>query len=282
MSISTMRTKRIPDMQVNVRLWTIALSVLSVVLLNGCGSTTELSSRWTAGQIQIDGSATEWDTLLVPIPSTQLLLGVANDDDNVYVCVEGPIRIFRQQIVGPGLTLWFERADGARTGVRYPIGMFSGGERISFSSTREDDPQNEDVVRAESPREFEIVGPGEGDRTRFSIAEGQGVQVRMAAAEGSMTYEMKIPLRASSTRPYAIGAAPGTMIKVGVESGRLPSMGPRSEEGDSGRRPGGGGPPQGGRGRGDRSGGGRPGQGAERPERPQPIDFWANVHLSLR
>jgi hypothetical protein len=104
----------------------------------------------------------------------------------------------------------------------------------------------------------------------------QGLDVAFRTEQGSLEYELKIPLARSSDHPYAIETQPGKTIGIGFETGKL------SEHVGEGRG-------GGGRGGGEwaadaaaawaagmvRAGGGS-GQGREF-QPPKPIKVWTTV-----
>jgi hypothetical protein len=238
------------------------LALITGLLLSGCGSTAQLPSAWRAPGVTIDSTARQWKSAFTPIKDTHLFIGMQNDSAYFYLRILAPEEEFRRRISGPGLTVWFAPEDGKKVGVLYPMGT--------------------------GIHDMEILGAEKNDRTLFSPLEVPGVSVRLGSSDGSSMYELKIPLVSSKDRPYAVGAAPGTTVRIeiqtekevaaerdggGMGEGRYPGGG----EGGGGGGGGFGGGRRGGGGRGGRSGGGGGGGGGTRYD---PVDFKADIHLS--
>ena len=125
---------------------------------------------------------------------------------------------------------------------------------------------------------LELLGPGKDDRRSLMLEHAPGIEVRIGRIEGSVVYELKVPLQIEDGHPYAIGARPGATIGVGLETPeveKLEGAGGSGMSGMGGRPPGGGG----GMGGGPPRGGGRPG-GPEGFKPPSPIKAWATVRLA--
>ena len=95
----------------------------------------------------------------------------------------------------------------------------------------------------------------------------QGLDVAFRTEQGSLEYELKVPLARSSDHPYAIETQPGKTIGIGFETGKL------SEHVGEGRSGGGRGGGMGGR-HGPGGGGGGEGRGFQPPK---PIKVWTTV-----
>jgi hypothetical protein len=116
-----------------------------------------------------------------------------------------------------------------------------------------------------------------------------GVDVAIRNEQGTLQYELKVPLARGADHPYAIDAQPGKSIGVGLETGKMPQRSFGSGRGGGfGGGGGGGGMGGGGRGRGGgggggmggRGGGGRGGGGQRGFEPPKPLKGWATVTIA--
>ncbi len=241
--------------------YTIALlSLAAGVMLAGCGSTAQLSSAWRSRGVTIDSAAREWKSPFTPVKDTHMFLGMQNDSAYFYVRILAPEEEFRRRISGPGMTVWFEPDGGKKIGILYPMGT--------------------------GLRDIEVLGSEKDDRTLFSPIEIPGVTVHLGSSEGSSMYELKLPLVASKEKPYAVGASPGSIVRVEIQTekevagARAGGGGgggyPGGGEGGGGGYGGGGGRRGGGfgGGRGGRSGGGGGGGSFD------PVDFKCDVHLA--
>ena len=90
----------------------------------GCNE-LELASSWRDRDIEIDGDATDWRGLTTYVEEGNIAVGVANDSEDIFVCLHSPTREVAGQIVIQGLTVWFdpEGGGGRELGFHCPRGM---------------------------------------------------------------------------------------------------------------------------------------------------------------
>lgn len=248
--------------------------------MGGCSTTAELSSSWNNNEIVIDGLPTEWRSYFFYLKDSQISLGIRNDSDFLYVCLMAPEEQFRRRMVGPGLTVWLESEDGKKLGIHYPIGLPGQETSAPFNRTDARSSEESEEVVEQSLEKLELLGPGKEDHQLFLAFEVPGISVRVGNSQGSGVYELKVPLRASSDRPYAVGAVAGSTLKLGIEAGKFEPKIRQGGRRGSGRRGGGWGKRGGGLPGGDP--GERAGSGTARThgDRPEPLSFWAKVQLS--
>ena len=265
----------------NVTPWFIRfLSMMALASgFAACGSTT-FNSHWRTQPVEIDGQKNEWQNLLTTVEGKQAMVGFLNDDEYLYVCLVSSDPTLHRQIMASGFTLWFDYKGGEqkRFGVRYPMGArMTGFPPADREGRRERSP--EDSVRPRfqiDTTELEILGPVEHEQHRLKFLELRQIAVKMRVTEGSLVYELRVPLMDNGPDPYAIGTRVGETIGIGFEAGvRLEERNrPEDRSGDRG--------PRGGMG-GGRGGGGFRGGGGSYPgggTRPEPLDVWAKVQLA--
>jgi len=246
----------------------------ALITFTGCSSTLELTSRWTNHELRIDGTGKEWKDGTTLLPGPQVLVGIKNDKDNLYVCLITANRMTQAQMLALGTTVWFdtEGQKNKRFGIQFPVAGLLQGRRFPTQQNPEDLKR---LIEA-AQRQFEVVGPGQDERHRIADRQDKGIDVHLGYADGTLTYELKIPLHKSSDRPYAIGADPLKPLTIGLETGeysdamRAQMSGPSRSAGSSG---GGGG------GRGGRGGGGAQSSSALGGDAPEPLKHWLVVHL---
>jgi hypothetical protein len=261
-----------------VVLWTLSAS--------GCGS-EEFESTYCRTPVVIDGSDSDWVHALTDVEKAKAFIGVRNDDQYLYLCVECENHAVSQQIQMSGLTVWFDPEGGEREvlGIHYPLGMRDAGGMPAGGAERaprgpgegaaEGGFRGEPGVEAgadsggpargglrDNPRmtraglkEIEILGPGKGHRRRTELSELKGIQVAVGNLAGAMIYELRVPLSAMPDIPYVLGARPGAPLGIRFQTGTF-DMRQMMGEGRPGGRPSGGGRRGGG-------GGGFPGGGGE-------------------
>jgi uncharacterized membrane protein YgcG len=257
------------------------IATLSVAILlgtfAGCSSTLELSSGWTDQELRITGDETHWRDATSAIAGPDVQVGVKNDAGNLYVALITANRFTQMQILALGCTVWFDK-DGTKSkksGIQFPVSGLMQGRRFSG---RENPEELQRLVDA-AQRQFEIVGPGDGERHRISERDGKGVEVHLGLVDGTLTYELKIPLQRTESHPYAVNTDVSKPLNLCFETGDVatamrgqpstssPSQAAGGGRGRSGGRSGGGG------------GASTPagGMGADVPE---PLKHWMTVHLA--
>ncbi len=145
---------------------------------------------------------------------------------------------------------------------------------------------------AEAQGEMAVLGPGGEPIASMPAADdGEGgIAAMIDIANRTLIYEVRIPLASSDSLPFAVNAAPGSMIGVGFKVGKI---GDALDEDPPGERPpqgmpsGGGGMGGPGGGMGGSGGGmGGPGGGMGGPGGPggaassQAFEYWAKVRLA--
>jgi uncharacterized membrane protein YgcG len=237
----------------------------------GCGSTLELTSRWTNHELKVDGTGEEWKDATTLLPGPQVLVGIKNDKENLYVCLITTNRMTQAQMLALGTTVWFD-TEGQKNknfGIQFPVAGLLQGRRFPSQQNPEDLKR---LIEA-AQRQFEVVGPGQGERHRIADKQDRGIDVHLGYTDGVLTYELKIPLQKSSDHLYAVGADLLKPLTIGLETGeysdamRAQMSGPSRSAGSSG-----------GGGRGGRGGGGQSASGLG-GDAPEPLKHWLVVHL---
>ncbi len=275
------------------------------LLLGGCGA-PKLNSRWPDQAIKIDGDPSEWKGDLYSLADDKAVVGVMNDNANLYACFGVKDTGLRRQVLGLGMTVWFDPTGGKNKvfGIRFPLNMRERGERLGQGM----DMDPESMVTALGDSDAQVVFlEGEGPGKKILLTEATGVQIKLGLAGETLVYELQIPLVKDDTHPYAIGALPGGNLGIGVEAASFPGRSPgRNWRNGGGPGGGGGGGGEGGEGGegggGDRGGwqqnvyqqrgggwgggggGGRRGgmRGGSEGQRPtaEPLSAWIKVRLA--
>jgi len=257
------------------RITPLALILLAAVVA-GCSSTPELGSRWT------DNGTTGLQGNTFLVKSQNILIGLHNDNEYLYLTVTAGDRMKQRQIAVQGLTVWFDAkgGDDKRFGIHYPLGVM----RPQIEGRGQDFMRDTSWDTAESlSDELDILGPADGEHHRMHMLEAKGVDVKMENREGTLIYSLKVPLMDNGGHAFAIGAKPGSVIGLGIETPEMSGVRNRGEGQESGG--GGGRGRRGFGGRGDRGfggGGGRGDQGSPDGARGarEPIKFWGKVTLA--
>lgn len=261
---------------------TVALALLFLVawLLSACGGTTALQSESPDREISVDGDAGDWQGALTSIEKENLSLGVLNDGAYLYLALVSSDRQLVNQMMIRGFTVWFDAAGGKEKtlGLRFPLGLMASGAQVSPREMQQNPDARRELFEA-SLTEMEILESEDKSR-RFPRHAVQGIEVMAKIDAGTLVYELQIPLRAGEGHTFAIDAAPGDVIGVGLETPEIDREAMRQQSGGRGGGRGG----AGGRGGGGRGGrGGFGGQGGGRggpPQQPESLKLWTTVELA--
>lgn len=254
------------------------LTVAAILSVPGCGASLELTSEWSGRQITVDGASLEWSGMQVGIAGPDVRIGIKNDKDNLYVCLTTPSSTTQFQMLALGTTVWFD-ADGRKIktfGIQFPVRGLLQGRRPRVPENADEARQVVEGLVNAAQRQFEIIGPGDGERRRIADRQVQGIDVHLGYENGILTYELKIPLRRTADTPYGVALGPAKSFMIGFETGDYADA-MRSRMNVQGRTVGG-----------SSGGGGRSGRGssaASAPaipgsDSPEPLKHWIMVYLA--
>lgn len=251
-------------------------------------------SKGRDGAIAVDGRFDDWYGSLAPFGKDAVAIQFLNDGEFLYVRLTASDAATRMQIVRQGMTVWFDPGGGTKKkfGIKYPVverdglgGDARGGGLGGGRGRRGEGPPDEESG-APTDR-IDIIGPGKDEARSLTRDHSSGVDVAVRAEQGTLQYELKVPLARSADHPYAIDTVPGKTIGVGLETAKMQQRSFGAGRGGGiggGGGGGGGGMGGGGRGRGGgmpgRGGGGRGGDRQRGFEPPKPVKSWATVTIA--
>ena len=266
--------------------------LLLLFWMNGCGGPKKITSSWDRAVISIDGDLSDWAGHLSQLEDLPLYLGVHNDNRFLYLCLKTTDRAMKRQINARGLSLWLDAQGGKEKnfGIRFPVGYL----RMRAMRVGAEGENSEDSLRDFSDLESEaalvfVMLGANGEETVFEFNAVPELELKTERTVEGWGYEMKLPLRSSATSKLAFDKGNGSLLGIGLETGRAEGRRPDIRGNRSGGRARGGGP-GGGRVGGGGGFGGRnnsefgdssgENRGDERGfQRPQTIKIWALVNL---
>ncbi|MDX1390425.1 MAG: hypothetical protein R3344_14645, partial [Acidobacteriota bacterium] len=195
----------------------VAAGVLSLgIAIPASAKKLELNSRTLDTALEIDGNLAEWQDGMMYVKKESLFLGVANDGEYVYVAVQSRNTDTNQSIAINGLIVWFEpEGSKDRFGIQFPMGLANTGRMDPGG------PQGgrefEEKFKA-SLATFVALGPRRDDHEQLLVENRFGIDVASRYSSGELVYELKVPLRSSEDHPYAVGAAPGDVVRLTLET----------------------------------------------------------------
>jgi hypothetical protein len=191
-----------------------------------------ITSVWQTAPIGVDGLSSEW-AKLDPIERGSVV-GAANDGEFLYLIVSARDPESMGSLAG-GLIVWLDPA-GRRAqtfGVRIPGVEQPPLPGMTPAPAATTSPTSVSTTVLDR---FDVLGPGQNQRRLVDVTPDLGIALASSRAENEVAYELKIPLQKSASRPYAVGAAPGRTIGLGLATPEAPvSRGQRPRlVGDSG------------------------------------------------
>jgi hypothetical protein len=216
-----MMTLTMHEQQKYIRMPSFSLLMILVmfVMLNGCGGGLKLTSDWQQGKMNIDGTDTEWQRGLYYDNESDMLYGVRNDDQYVYIFLKTQNRSTQKQIMRQGLTVWFDRENGKNQtfGIKYPMSRQETHAGFSPDSSEE---KLHTFLDQEFP-ELEIIGPKKEDIQRFSTLESPGIRIKLGRTREALVYELCVPLKKTAEHPFAIEPISAHSIGIEFETGEI-------------------------------------------------------------
>ena len=198
----------------------VIVIVLLTVFLTSCGS-IELASLWRKTDVVIDGKVDDWQGALYSIESQPVFVGVRNDAENVYVCLQVADPRAVSPVVRRGFVVWFDPSGGTGhvLGVKYPLGMSFDMAEVNPEGPRDRGNRGEGGKPPVIDRDqVEILGPEKDSVQRMKKNELKGIEVALENRNGFFIYELKIPMVKGPDTPVALGVAPGKTIGITFET----------------------------------------------------------------
>ncbi len=252
----------------------------AVAFFYGCSSEKYIS-KWASNKITVDGRDNDWTNKTKFYKDQDILVGVQNDNKNLYVLFETPDRTKQMQIMHRGFIVWLDNDGGSSEdfGIKFPIGGKIG-----------DYYPGEDMKEVEQnftpPTDMEIYNKHDDSWSRMSFAQAKGISVAVSDNDNKLVYEMSIALHPEKGDVYFLNPK-ANKIGIGFQTVKLARKArpqqPTGEEGSEGVEGGEGGGYGGyGRERGEfgEQGGGEGSRGGEGYKTPEQLDFWLTTTLA--
>ncbi len=265
----------------NRRKWLIGAMVIALLPAYGCKGDQELACSRTDGLIKVDGLMADWEELPTTFFEDQgVVLGLSNDDDNLYIIFRFRHEKWARTIRTSGLTLWLDSQGKKSKDFQL---KYRGGPRMSDLMPHDNsmsEKMKERMVKMDTALTDELSCAVKDRIVEMPIQldGSNGPSVAFDTDHGFFVYEFKIPLKESVIRYYGIGAEDGARITIGANWGKM-EMGDMRGTKSGGGMPGGMGGGRGGGKGGGRSGGGTP--GGQRPEMPEEQEVWIKTTLAV-
>jgi hypothetical protein len=191
----------------------VACAVLSPALVSTRAQDAQVSATWRSQDVTVDGSMADWTSL------TRVGAGPAvaaqNDGATLYLAIASNDPTVRVQLA-TGLIVWIDgRARRAQTfGLRLQ-GLAPRPLAGAAPSANASDLSDRVLNTLE---EFDLLGPARLQRRLIDNPSDVGIALASGVEDGTIVYELKVPLERTDATPHAIGAKPGAAISLGLET----------------------------------------------------------------
>ncbi len=202
-----------------------AVICLVALMVSGCGGSKAVKTdgQYAAG-LAADGVSSDWNSLSARyIQDEEAVVGVANDDQYLYVMLRFRDPVYASAIQMAGLTLWLDPTGGRDK--RYML-KYRGGPQPDEGSLPEH-------VRAERRRYLTAAAMGDSlaaerlsimirdeiEEMPISVGGDEGPLVASGMDQGFYVYEFRLPLGVPRVRYYAVDVAAGAQVGVGLQWG---------------------------------------------------------------
>jgi hypothetical protein len=185
---------------------------LTFALFFGCSS-EKFISKWSSNKILIDGNDNDWKNETKFYKDEDILVGVENDDKNLYVLFETTDKSKQMQIMHRGFIVWLDNAGGTSQvlGIKFPIGMkglFYPGADMK------------DLEQRFSPKELEIYSKQNESWTKMGVGRAKGISTAIAFRNNKLVYEMSISLYKRKGDLYSLNPE-GDKVGIGFQTGEF-------------------------------------------------------------
>jgi hypothetical protein len=200
------------------------------------GKSVTLESTPRDRPITVDVNLEDWRDALVFVKQADVAIGLFNDQDDLYVGIQSRDPEVNLQIMNLGMTIWIapRGADTGRFGIEYPLA------RDRVESLSRSAPPEAAAGGGEHLTRLALRGSSPVDRRIMAVADATGLSASAAMVNDAFSYELRVPLRATDARPYAVGAGPGDSIEIVLETPEQPPIVKQHDGGGTGGGSGGG------------------------------------------
>jgi len=200
-----------------------------IALMTNCNKVA-IQSFWNDGTIKIDAVTKDWDEHLIWNSRNKTGLGIANDADNLYLCLTSSDRSLYRQMIMRGFIVSIYQKGGKNHnfGIKFPRGIRDQNfqsimpwkdlrNQIQFEPGQggQENPQSGFIDQIdELQTELVLLGPGEEQEILVPLKNDLGLEVEIGHDRQQLVYELKIPFavisrylsieQVSTSKPLAI------------------------------------------------------------------------------
>ena len=203
------------------------LSMLTILIIQACGTSDIFISKNAGKEIKIDGDRSDWKGKLEVLDDEQIAVGFLNNEENLFLCLTTNDRENIMKIVSQGLTVWFypEERDNV-IGLNYPqqLTEFPRMERMRNDDGQKDYRQNPDARinnLLQSQSEYSIVDEDNNALFNYPVGSNTGFEVKASYANNYFVYEAKIPIGNNNISEVVVDVLPKEILSVLFETAEI-------------------------------------------------------------
>jgi hypothetical protein len=193
----------------------LGCAVLVPALVSTRAAAPSITATWRITDLAVDGSLADWPRL--ERIDNGPAVAAQNDGSALYLAIATNDVEVREQLA-MGLVVWLDgTARKAQTfGVRV-----EGLTRRPLPGATPDAGANRPFDRdlaLNTLDQFDLLGPARLQRRLIDNPADVGVALAVGVEDGTIVYELQIPLGKTDGTPHAVGAKPGATIALGLET----------------------------------------------------------------
>lgn len=178
-----------------------------------------MQSKWTDSGGRIDPNA--WRKAIFPLGERDASLAIQNDDKYLYVAFLTTDPGLQERILKQGIFIWFDPNGGEarKFGIRYPVAWGTlPASMDELPRSEETSPGSPATGWGRAGDDLEIYTDGYKEYERIGKKDAGGIDVQVSRLSDTLLCQLSVPLREHGRGPYAVNAAPGDLIGVGIET----------------------------------------------------------------
>jgi hypothetical protein len=219
--------------------WALALAAAASLFLQpGCRSVQRLPGQWLALPATADGRLEDFSRKMTSqLFENGMMVGLGNDDRNLYVFFTPDIRRGQRPPGRAVLTLWLDEQGGKaqKLGLLHVSGPAGAAAPAGPPVEKLNVPAMADPPGTARQQLLQVIDRRSGREAFIAVDGAEGPAVRLASDWGDFSYQLRIPFKGAGPWP-GIAAVPGREIAIGLqwEIKALPA--PGKEQGSGGPR----------------------------------------------
>ena len=192
----------------------ILLFATSLIFLGGCANKAIYRSEWQSPQLKVGEFNDHWHAPLQYNSKAQMLYGISNDNQNLYVALQITDKTVQRKILLAGLTFWLDTTAKGKEqlGLNFPVQKSS---RMNRGKTKGQQRNDQKLTKAEIKKfndkylngmsEILVIGYDGETESRLGAnknAKGINAILRLDSLQ-VLYYEVQIPLQMIFDQPDA-------------------------------------------------------------------------------